>query len=210
MENNSIGERLAQLRLKHGLSQAELAKKLNISQSTLAMYETNKREPNLYIIEKFSYIFMVSTDYLILGKDFDINTFLNHKWGVPKVTEIPCEDYIISQNNVESYFNTPLSWIDSNSEYVWYGIKKEDSITVDSDNNSWVLIRLTSDVKNGEMAAVCVNGNTAILRRVWNISEDLIMLIPYLQTKSIPPVLYQKDTIKIRGIVEMLITGTFL
>ncbi|SHJ68127.1 Helix-turn-helix, partial [Desulfofundulus thermosubterraneus DSM 16057] len=41
-----FGERLAFLRQQKGLSQAELARLLGVGQSTIAMYEKNKRLPD--------------------------------------------------------------------------------------------------------------------------------------------------------------------
>lgn len=58
------------LRKKVGMSQAELAKKLNISASALGMYEQGRRIPSLDILIKFSTLFDVSLDYLITGSEF--------------------------------------------------------------------------------------------------------------------------------------------
>lgn len=62
-----IGNRIKLLREELGLKQDELAKALNISPSSIGMYETNKREPNNEITIKLADFFGVSTDYL-LGK----------------------------------------------------------------------------------------------------------------------------------------------
>ncbi len=62
-----IGNRIKLLREELGLKQDELAKELNISPSSIGMYETNKREPNNEITIKLADFFGVSTDYL-LGK----------------------------------------------------------------------------------------------------------------------------------------------
>lgn len=63
-----IGHRLANLRERKGLSQASLADKINKSQSSIAMWETNKRrvpEDALIILADF---YDVSIDYL-MGRD---------------------------------------------------------------------------------------------------------------------------------------------
>lgn len=62
-----LGYRLKSLREDKGLSQLELAKMVNVSTSSIAMYELNAREPNNDLLLKFSDIFNVSVDYL-LGK----------------------------------------------------------------------------------------------------------------------------------------------
>lgn len=61
----TFGEKLKQHRKLNGLTQVELAKKLEIGKSTLAMYETDKREPNVLMIKKISKTLNVSADELI-------------------------------------------------------------------------------------------------------------------------------------------------
>jgi transcriptional regulator with XRE-family HTH domain len=61
----SLGERLAYLRNQKGLSQAELARLLNMGQSTIAMYEKDRRHPDMDILRRLADFFGVSTDYLL-------------------------------------------------------------------------------------------------------------------------------------------------
>lgn len=60
-----LGKRIANLRKDKDLSQAQLAKFMNIGTSTLGMYETGKREPNTEILSKIADFFDVSVDYLL-------------------------------------------------------------------------------------------------------------------------------------------------
>lgn len=66
----SFGERLKQLRVAKNLSQEDLGIKLNVSKSSIGMYERNEREPSFQITEKISLFFNKSIDYLISGKSF--------------------------------------------------------------------------------------------------------------------------------------------
>lgn len=61
----NIGERISQLRKSRSMSQFQLAKTLNIATSTLGMYETNRRKPNMEMLEKLADFFGVSVDYLL-------------------------------------------------------------------------------------------------------------------------------------------------
>ena len=58
------------LRERSGMSQAQLGKALNISASTVGMYEQGRREPNINVLLGMSKIFGVSLDYLITGSEF--------------------------------------------------------------------------------------------------------------------------------------------
>lgn len=59
--------RLEELRKQLGLSQNELAEKLNMTQQRISAYEKGKREPDINTITQLADFFGVSTDYL-LGK----------------------------------------------------------------------------------------------------------------------------------------------
>lgn len=61
------GSRLKELREEKGLKQSELAQILNISPSSIGMYETDKRDPDDELKIKISDYFNVSIDYL-MGK----------------------------------------------------------------------------------------------------------------------------------------------
>ncbi len=62
-----LGERICLLRQRQGWSQAELARRLNISPSTVGMYEQGRREPSLAGAVELSRAFGVSVDYLLTG-----------------------------------------------------------------------------------------------------------------------------------------------
>ena len=63
-----LGARIAALRRKAGLSQAQLGEALQVSPSTVGMYEQGRREPAAQTLVKLSEIFDVSTDFLLTGK----------------------------------------------------------------------------------------------------------------------------------------------
>ena len=63
----SFGNILKKIRQENGLTQEELAKKINTARSNIANYENDKNMPSVDILEKLSEIFNVSTDFL-LGK----------------------------------------------------------------------------------------------------------------------------------------------
>lgn len=69
----AVGDKIAELRNRRGLSQYQLAKMLNVATSTLGMYETNKRKPNVEMLEQIAEFFNVSTDYLLGRKAPDNN-----------------------------------------------------------------------------------------------------------------------------------------
>ena len=62
-------EILKHLRQEKGITQRDLAKQLNISPSTIAMYETGQRKPDSDMLEAIADYFNVSIDYLLCRTD---------------------------------------------------------------------------------------------------------------------------------------------
>ena len=82
-----FAERLRHLRVMHGLSQLELAKKMGLSKSRISMYELGAREPSLEMLEIIGDYFNVDIDYL-LGRDEESTYYLE-----PEVAELAKEIY---------------------------------------------------------------------------------------------------------------------
>ena len=66
-----IGRRIQKLRREKGLTQEQLAERLNVSTVHLAKIETGKRGCSLDILLDFASFFNASLDYLVLGKVSD-------------------------------------------------------------------------------------------------------------------------------------------
>lgn len=60
-----IGERIKMLRNACKMNQKDVADKIGVSKSTIAMWETDKREPNIEMLQKLSECFGVSIDFLV-------------------------------------------------------------------------------------------------------------------------------------------------
>ncbi|MCI9667738.1 MAG: helix-turn-helix transcriptional regulator [Angelakisella sp.] len=60
-----LGERLAYLRRREGISQKELGSKLNLSHYTISSYEKDRSEPNDEIKARIARYFNVSSDFLM-------------------------------------------------------------------------------------------------------------------------------------------------
>ena len=65
------GRRIQKLRREKGLTQEQLAERLNVSTVHLAKIETGKRGCSLDILPDFASFFNASLDYLVLGKVSD-------------------------------------------------------------------------------------------------------------------------------------------
>lgn len=60
-----IGKTLATLRKNNGLNQREFAQSIGVSNGAVAMWETNKRQPDIEMLIKIANYYHVSLDYLL-------------------------------------------------------------------------------------------------------------------------------------------------
>lgn len=70
-----LGRTIANLRKTKNLNQREFANTLGVSNGAVAMWETNKRQPDLETLQKIADLFNVPTDYLLrvgVFKDWDL------------------------------------------------------------------------------------------------------------------------------------------
>lgn len=60
-----LPEKLHTLRVKHALSQRQVAERLGISPSVVSGYETGERTPSTEVLLAISYLYNCSVDYLL-------------------------------------------------------------------------------------------------------------------------------------------------
>lgn len=67
----NVGNRIKELRIKHDLTQKELAKEINTTQTNIGRWEKNLNDPAASFIIRLADFFQCSTDYL-LGREDDL------------------------------------------------------------------------------------------------------------------------------------------
>jgi transcriptional regulator with XRE-family HTH domain len=74
---NCLPEKLKTLRIQFGLSQKQVAEKLEVSPSIVSGYETGERTPSTENLLSLSYLYNVSTDYLLGRQAADPRSLLD-------------------------------------------------------------------------------------------------------------------------------------
>lgn len=67
---SNFNENLKIIRKQYGLSQVELAKKLNLADTSISAYELSKNEPTIDTLKNMSKLFNISIDELV-GNEFE-------------------------------------------------------------------------------------------------------------------------------------------
>ena len=65
-----FAERVRTLRLEKQLTQIEFARKLNVSKSTVGLWETGGRMPSIAMLMHIADFFNITTDYLLGRVDY--------------------------------------------------------------------------------------------------------------------------------------------
>ena len=84
-----LSKQIKMLRINAEMSQLQLAEKLNVSPSTVGMYEQGRRAPAIEVLIEMASIFGVSLDYLVTGKEH-IPIISERKGAEPQCT-CPCQ-----------------------------------------------------------------------------------------------------------------------
>ena len=72
-----LPQKLRSLRVSYRYSQKQVAEKLGVSPSIVSGYETGERTPSTEILLSLSYLYNVSTDYLLGRQTAAPNTMLD-------------------------------------------------------------------------------------------------------------------------------------
>lgn len=184
----TFAERLKSLRREEGWSQQRLADELNLSKSSVNMYERGEREPGFETMEAIADLFNVDMNYLYGRTDIKIAdpivlapkkpTIPPGFEPMPKMKKIPligsiaCGEPITAIQNREGEIDAP-----ENMQCDFALRCKGDSmIGAGIHDGDAVYIRIQPEVENGQIAAVRI-GDEATLKRVY-LHKDYIELRP--------------------------------
>lgn len=185
----ALSDMLTYLRKRQGLTQQQLADKLNMSRSAIGMYETGKREPEIEVLEAFAGFYNVDMNTLTgrfpspvpIPSGFQPLPPMDK---VPLVGKIACGSPILAEQNVESTVSVPTEW---HADFTL--VCDGDSMIPTFQDGDLVAIRIQPEVENGEVAAVRID-NEATLKRVY-LHEDYIELRP--ENSSYASIIRRKD-----------------
>lgn len=157
--------RLKELRELNKLSQKKLSQKMNVAQSTVAMWENGKNKPEFQTLLKLSELFNVSVDYLTGSAELSSNYDTNPKKGI----KIPVLGRVAAGIPIEAIedvldFEEITPEMASKGEHFALQIKG-DSMEPRIKDGDVVIVRRQSDVDSGQIAIVLVNGDDATCKK---------------------------------------------
>ena len=181
----TFSERLKSLRSEKGWSQQRLADELNLSKSSVNMYERGEREPGFETMEAIADTFNVDMDYLYGRTDVKIAEPIQFNAGTvppgfeplprmvkrPLIGDIACGEPITAEQNIADYVDVP------ETVHCDFCLRCHGDSMVDAgiQDNDVVYIRCQPEVEDGEIAAVRIGGE-ATLKRVYYDGQSLTLM----------------------------------
>lgn len=103
MNTKTVGSTIAKLRRQNGMTQSELAEKLNVSDKSISKWENGQGYPDITAFPTLAEIFGVSIDYLMLGESRGIAIAGSMVFDMVKNIETYPEMGMLSQISEISY-----------------------------------------------------------------------------------------------------------
>lgn len=172
-----ISENLKRVLNEYGITQNKLSKIAGVSESTVGKWILKKSAPRMGAIQKIADHFDLPKSY-ILEENHGIENIEKipaETIKVPVLGKIACGDPILAEENFEGFRFLSTSQVPEGGAFIL--ITDGDSMEPTIPAGSEVLIKSQSDVENGEIAAVLVNGDTeATLKRVKKQGRSILLM----------------------------------
>ena len=165
--------RLKKLLTEHELTQHQLSKILNVSESTVGKWILEKSLPRMGVIQKLSEYFNVPKSYFLEKQD-------NPEKSITKGVRIPILGRVVAGipieaiTDIEGYEEiTPK--MASLGEYFALKIKGH-SMEPQILDNDVVICKCQSDVESGDIAIILVNGDEATCKQIKKSQEGVTLI----------------------------------
>ncbi|MCI5658652.1 MAG: helix-turn-helix domain-containing protein [Megasphaera elsdenii] len=172
----SFGAKLKKCRKDMSLSQKEFGQKIGVAESTVSLYESNKRFPDADTLKKISALFEVSLDYL-LG-NAPAKTVQQKTTG--RGVRIPVLGRVVAGIPIEAVEEI-LDYEEITPELAatgeFFALKiRGHSMEPRMMEGDVVIVRRQDDVDSGDVAIVLVNGDEATVKRVKKQPEGITLI----------------------------------
>lgn len=190
-----IAENIKNLRLQHGLSQAELGKIAGVSDKAVSTWELGIKTPRMGAVEKMASYFGVTKSAIVDdAPPIPGATRCDPQNVAPLLGTVRAGLPMYAEENIEDYI--PIRQTDG-AKYFWLNIRGESMNAAGLDEGDQILIREQPEVENGQLAVVLVNGDEATVK-YFRREGDLVILTPRSFNPTHQPQVYDLKKIPVR------------
>ena len=178
---SNIGENIKSLRKKANLTQNELSKKVNKSESTIRMWELGYSEPDIDTLQILSSIFETPIDYITgnaKSNTFNYSTlpgYIPYKTQkIPFIGNIACGKPIFAEEDFNGYIDA----IEGIQADFCLQAKGDSMINARILDGDIVFIKKQETVYNGEIAVVIIEDEATLKRVYYYPDKNTLILKP--------------------------------
>ena len=172
----SFGAKLKSCRKNMSLSQKEFGQKIGVAESTVSLYESNKRFPDADTLKKISTLFGVSLDYLLGNAPAKAAQQQPAGRGV----RIPVLGRVVAGIPIEAVEEV-LDYEEITPELAatgdFFALRvRGDSMLPTLNDGDVVIVKKQPTVDSGDIAIVLVNGNDATVKEIKESTAGITLI----------------------------------
>lgn len=185
-----ISSNLKNLLKEYNINQKELSIIAGVSESTVGKWILGKATPRMGTIQTIADHFDIPKSSIL--EENEVNSTIRLRNGVSRIPilgKIACGTPIWADENIEGYKHEYIDNIPSGN--LFYLETKGKSMEPTIPDKCYVLIREQSDVENGEIAAIRINGDEEVTLKRVKKQNNIIMLMP--DNNDFEPIIVTSD-----------------
>lgn len=201
----SIGKNIKALRERSGLSQADFAKMLGVTDKAVSTWENETRIPRMGVIQKIADCYGLQKTDII--EDSPLSTLPPNVMPLPKMKKVPlvgqiaCGTPILAEENITDYIDLPGH---IRADYALL-CKGDSMVNAGIQDGDIVYIRQQEEVENGQIAAVLVDEDEATLKRFYRMDGKVTL---NAENPAHTPLVYVGDEISHVRVIGLAVAFT--
>lgn len=174
--------RFKELRVTHGYTQAQVAKRLSISQAAYSKYESGKAEPDIRSLNILCQLYDISLDKL-LGRNTDpLDAMVKQIGGMPYEVEknaIPILGRVAAGIPLEAqqeYIGYTYTNLKPANEYFALQVEGESMKNAGIRHGSIVTVHRQDDANDGDIVVALVDSQDATVKRFKKLDNAIVLM----------------------------------
>lgn len=207
-ENNLkeiFSQRLSLLLQEHELKQVDLAKILNVSESSVGKWILKKAIPRMGIIQKIADYFHVPKTYLLEESPSSFLSQIPSGAMRPQFKKVPMLGYAAAGSPLEDLNqDTPL--FDINNKYdvdFCITVRGDSMVNAGINDGDIVFIKSMPEVPSGKIACIEIDNEKVCLKRFYKYGETVTLVS---ENSKYPPLVFTKnncESLKVLGLAVL-------
>ena len=199
----AVGNNIKKYRDIRNYSLQTLGEKVGLTKKTIQRYENGEIKIDMNRLADIAEALDVDTAKLLEGTQSFLGVDLGEldTINLPIYGRISCGKGSLAFEDIEGYEATPKDWA-RGGEFFYLRAKGESMSGARIHDGYLLLIRKQDDVENGEIAAVMINGEDAVLKRVVKNDGQIILVS---ENPEYPLIFCPPDEVQIIGKLKKVI-----